>query len=214
MATTDVLKTVKTGIPAIDMWAGLWRVPDQLPFWARADDLANAWLAMARPFMWTAPLAPAAAPAPAAAVAAAEPRNYAPGITIDQMEVGQEARFTKVITQDDINDFARISGDANPVHLDAAYAEGTIFKGRIAHGILVSGLISAALGEQLPGNGTIYMSQSLRWIKPVLPGDELTAVITVKELIPEKNRAVLDTQVVRGEDVVLTGQALVMPPRG
>ena len=83
----------------------------------------------------------------------------------------------------------------------------------MAHGVLTAGLISAVLGTRLPGPGTIYMSQTLKWLAPVRPGDELTATATVKEIIAEKNRVVLDTVVTVGDTTVLTGEALVMPPR-
>jgi 3-hydroxybutyryl-CoA dehydratase len=143
----------------------------------------------------------------------AEPPAYPAGRTIAELAVGDSATFAKRIDQSDIDAFARISGDANPVHIDAQWAEESFFKGRIAHGILTGGLISAAIGMQLPGPGTIYLSQTLKWLAPVRPGDELTAVVTVREIVTERNRVVLDTIVKRGEDLVLTGEALVMPPK-
>jgi 3-hydroxybutyryl-CoA dehydratase len=88
-----------------------------------------------------------------------------------------------------------------------------MFKGRVAHGVLTAGLISAVLGTKLPGPGSIYMSQTLKWLAPVRPGDELTATATVKEIIAEKNRVILDTIVEVDGTVVLTGEAMVMPPR-
>ena len=87
------------------------------------------------------------------------------------------------------------------------------FKARVVHGILTTGLVSAVLGTQLPGPGAIYMSQTVRWTAPVFPGDELTATVTVTELIPEKGRAVMETVVSRGDQPVLVGEALVMPTR-
>lgn len=140
--------------------------------------------------------------------------EYPPGRTIDQLAIGESASIERSFSQDDIDAFARISGDDNPAHVDAAWAEASIFGGRVAHGVLTAGLVSAVLGTKLPGPGTIYMSQSLKWLAPVKPGDVLTATATVTEIIPAKNRVVLETVVRRGEDVVLTGEALVMPRRG
>jgi 3-hydroxybutyryl-CoA dehydratase len=139
--------------------------------------------------------------------------TYGPGKTIAELAVGDSESFTKSLSQDEIEAFARISGDDNPAHVDAAWAEASQFGGRVAHGVLTAGLISAVLGTRLPGPGTIYMSQTLKWLAPVRPGDELTATATVKEIIAEKNRVVLDTVVTVGDTTVLTGEALVMPPR-
>ncbi len=140
--------------------------------------------------------------------------TYAPGKTIDQLSVGDSASLSKSFSQDDIDAFARLSGDDNPAHVDAAWADASPFGGRVAHGILVSGLVSAVLGTQLPGPGSIYMSQTLRWNAPVRPGDALTATVTVKEIVAEKKRVVLETIVSRDGETVLVGEALVMPPRG
>jgi 3-hydroxybutyryl-CoA dehydratase len=166
--------------------------------WARTAEAAWSW-------MGAMMLAPARRSAEAAA--------YPAGRTIADLAVGDSASFTKRIEQSDIDAFARISGDANPVHIDEEWAEESFFKGRIAHGILTGGLISAAIGMQLPGPGTIYLSQTLKWLAPVRPGDELTATVTVREIVAERNRVVLDTVVTRGDDLVLTGEALVMPPK-
>ena len=148
------------------------------------------------------------------ALAGGPVRAVPAGRTIAELAVGDAASMTKVISQSDIDGFARVSGDANPVHLDREYAEASFFKGRIAHGVLTAGLISAVIGMDLPGPGTIYLSQSLRWRAPVRPGDRLTATVTVKEIVAEKNRVVLDTVVSRDGEPVLTGEALVMPPTG
>jgi 3-hydroxybutyryl-CoA dehydratase len=139
-------------------------------------------------------------------------RAYPHGRTIAELAVGDAASMTKAFSQSDIDGFARVSGDANPVHLDREYAEASFFKGRIAHGVLTAGLISAVIGMDLPGPGTIYLSQTLRGRAPVRPGDRLTATVTVKEVVAEKNRVVLDTVVTRDGEPVLTGEALVMPP--
>ncbi|MGI9538652.1 MAG: MaoC family dehydratase [Miltoncostaeaceae bacterium] len=139
--------------------------------------------------------------------------TYPPGKTIDQLAVGDSASFEKTFTQEDVEAFARLSGDDNPAHVDTEWAAASMFKGRVVHGVLTAGLISAVLGTQLPGPGCIYMSQTLQWRLPVFPGDTLTATATVKEIVAEKGRVTLETVVNRGEDTVLTGEALVMPPR-
>lgn len=140
--------------------------------------------------------------------------TYGPGRTIDQLAVGDSASIARTFTQDDVEAFARLSGDDNPAHVDAAWAEASMFKGRVVHGVLTAGLISAVLGTQLPGPGAIYMSQTLKWLAPVKPGDDLTATVTVREIVAEKGRVVLDTVVEGGGRQVLVGEALVMPPRG
>lgn len=140
--------------------------------------------------------------------------TYAPGKTIDQLAVGDTASLNGSFSQQDIDAFARISGDDNPAHVDAEWAEASAFGGRVAHGILTAGLISAVLGTQLPGPGAIYMSQTLKWLAPVRPGDALTAIVTVTQIIAEKKRVVLETIVQKDGETVLTGEALVMPTRG
>ena len=126
--------------------------------------------------------------------------------------IGEEATLTKLVNDDDIKAFAEISGDDNPVHMNDEYAKGTMFGGRIAHGILVAGLISAVLGTMLPGPGAIYLSQQLRFLAPVRPGDEVTARARVSEWDPVKGRVTLSTDV-RNQDgvAVISGEArLVM----
>lgn len=127
-------------------------------------------------------------------------------------QVGQSASICKTISETDVYLFAGITGDLNPAHLDETYASGTRFQRRIAHGMLSAGLISAVLGTRMPGPGSIYMGQTLKFVAPVYFGDTLTA--TIKELIPEKNRAVLTTEVVNQDGVtVTTGEAtLLLPP--
>ena len=134
--------------------------------------------------------------------------------TIDTIQIGDSASFTKTVTESDIALYAGISGDFNPAHIDAESAKEGMFGQRIAHGMLSAGFISNVLGNQLPGPGTIYMGQELRFVQPVFIGDTVTATVTVKEKIPEKNRLKLDTVVTnqRGE-AVITGAATVMPPR-
>lgn len=110
-----------------------------------------------------------------------------------ELKIGMTDYVTKTITAEDIDKFAEISLDKNPVHLDEEYASKTIFKKRIAHGILVSGLISAVLGTKLPGEGAIYMGQELKFMTPVFIGDTITATVEIIELIAEKNRVVCST---------------------
>lgn len=136
------------------------------------------------------------------------------GLTIDQLEVGQKASFTKTVTEADVYNFAGVTGDFNPAHMNEEYAKNTAFKTRIAHGMLSAGFISAVLGTKLPGPGTIYLNQDLRFTKPVHFGDTITATITVEELIKEKNRAILKTVCTNQySDVVVEGTAKVMPPK-
>lgn len=134
--------------------------------------------------------------------------------TIDKINLGDSASFTKTVTEADIILYAGISGDFNPAHMDAESAKKGMFGQRIAHGMLSAGFISNVLGNYLPGPGTIYMGQELRFVKPVFIGDTVTATVTVKEKIEEKNRLKLDTVVTnqRGE-AVITGTATVMPPK-
>jgi 3-hydroxybutyryl-CoA dehydratase len=130
------------------------------------------------------------------------------------MKVGDSAQISKTITETVINDFAKATGDFNPIHLDQAYAEKTFFKGRIAHGILSPGLISNVLGNLLPGHGTIYLSQEVKFLAPVRIGDTITARVEVMELIPEKNRAKFRTTCANQDgQMVVDGTAWAMPPK-
>lgn len=128
-----------------------------------------------------------------------------------ELEVGQAAEFTKTVTETDVVMYAGITGDFNPMHVDQTYAQATQFGGRIAHGMLTAGFISAVLGMKLPGEGSIYMSQSLRFTRPVRIGDTITARIEVIELFPQKKRVRLATTC-RNQDgkAVLDGEALVL----
>lgn len=134
------------------------------------------------------------------------------GLFFEDLAVGQTAVIARTITDADIVLFAGISGDTNPVHINEEFAAGTMFSGRIAHGMLTASFISTVIGTRLPGPGCIYLSQSLRFKAPVRVGDTIWARATVTELFPEKRRAALATTVtVRGK-VVLEGDALVMVP--
>ncbi len=134
--------------------------------------------------------------------------------TINDLKIGQKSSFTKSITETDVYLFAGISGDINPAHINEEYAKGTFFKKRIAHGILSGALISAVIGVQLPGPGTIYASQSLNFLAPVYFGDTITSTVEVKEVLKEKNRAVLTTVCTNQNGIVVTkGEAIVLPPK-
>ena len=136
------------------------------------------------------------------------------GIPISEMKVGDSASFTKTVSEHDVYTYAGVSGDFNPAHVNEVEAQKGMFGKRIAHGMLSAGFISTVLGTQLPGPGTIYMGQELRFTKPVFFGDTITATVTVAELIPEKNRAILDTVCTnQNGDVVIKGKATVMPPK-
>lgn len=143
-----------------------------------------------------------------------QPRhNHAVGtIPIEDLEVGMERSVSKTITDREIEMFAELSTDHNPVHLDEDYAQETMFSGRIAHGMLTAGLISAVIGEQLPGHGSIYLGQNLKFMAPVRPGDRVVALVKVREIDHSKRRVTLDCKAMVGDTVVLKGDALVLAP--
>lgn len=134
------------------------------------------------------------------------------GYTIEDLSVGMSAVFAKTVTEADIVLFAGISGDINPVHLNHEFATETMFEGRIAHGMLTAGFISTVIGTKLPGPGAIYLKQSLNFKAPVRAGDTVRARVTIREVIPEKRRIVMDTVATVGETVVLDGEALILVP--
>jgi len=133
-------------------------------------------------------------------------------IVIEEMEIGMSRHVEKTITDRDIELFAEVSTDRNPVHLDDAYAMDTIFEGRIAHGMLTAGLISAVIGEQLPGHGAVYLGQNLKFLAPVRPGDRVRAEVTVTSIDYSKRRVSLDTVCTVEGKPVLKGDALVLAP--
>ncbi|WP_372677438.1 MaoC family dehydratase [Desulfosarcina sp.] len=136
------------------------------------------------------------------------------GKTFDQLTIGDSDRFSKTVTDTDIYLFAGVTGDFNPAHIDEAYAQGTFFKTRIAHGMLSAGFISAVIGTRLPGPGTVYMRQTLDFLAPVRIGDTVTATVEVIEKMQDKKRVRLKTTCVNQEGTrVLDGEALVSPPR-
>lgn len=130
----------------------------------------------------------------------------------EDLEVGQEASLSNTVTEDVIKAFADVSGDRNPVHLDAAYAASTMFKERIAHGMLSAAYISAVFGMKLPGPGAIYISQTLAFKAPVKIGDTVVTTVKLVELVPEKKRARFETVCTVGGKPVLTGEAQLMVP--
>lgn len=123
------------------------------------------------------------------------------------------AEFTKTVTEGDVYLYAGVTGDLNPAHVNQVAAEASMFKGRIAHGMLTAGFISAVLGTQLPGPGTIYMGQELSFLKPVYFGDTITAKCEVSEIIKEKIVKLKTTATNQKGELVLDGVATVMPPR-
>lgn len=136
------------------------------------------------------------------------------GLTIRKINVGDSAQFSKTITESDIYMFAGITGDFNLVHVNEEYAKTTIFKNRIAHGMLISSFFSTVLGTSLPGPGTIYLGQELRFIKPVYIHDTVTVTCTVIEKTEEKNRLKMETIARNQKDeIVVQGTATVMPPK-
>jgi len=129
-------------------------------------------------------------------------------------KIGDSAELSKTVKDEDIRTFAEVTEDKNPLHLNDEFASKTIFKRRIAHGILTAGLISAVIGSRLPGNGTIYLSQTLNFLAPVYIGDKITAKVEVLQVLKEGKRLRLKTQVVnQNGTVVVDGEALVIPPR-
>lgn len=134
------------------------------------------------------------------------------GFTVDQLDIGMTRKFAKTITEADIVMFAGISGDINSVHLNQRAAEKGIFGGRIAHGMLSAGLISACIANKLPGPGTVYLAQNLKFRAPVRPGDTVTATVTVKSVDVAKNRVTLETVCDVDGKVVIEGDALVLAP--
>lgn len=136
------------------------------------------------------------------------------GKTIDELKVGDTAEFSKTVSESDIYQFAGITGDFNPAHMNEAYAKKTFFKTRIAHGMLSAGFISTVIGTKLPGTGSIYIKQDLNFLAPVRIGDTITARAEVIEIMEGKKRVRLKTVCVNQEGKqVLDGEAVVSPPK-
>jgi len=134
------------------------------------------------------------------------------GYYFEDLSEGMTASFGKTVSASDLCVFAGVSGDTNPVHLNEEFAAGTMFKTRIAHGMLGASFISAVFGTKLPGPGCIYVTQNLRFKAPVRIGDTLMARVTVKKLIPEKKFVEFETVCTVGEKVVTEGEATIMVP--
>jgi 3-hydroxybutyryl-CoA dehydratase len=135
------------------------------------------------------------------------------GLYFEDLSIGQSAELTRTASDAVVQAFAEITGDTNPVHLDETFAARTNFGGRVAHGMLAAAYISAVVGTRLPGPGSVYLTQSLRFRRPVRIGDEVTAKATVKALDERNGRVTLATVCsVRGK-AVMDGEAVVMPPR-
>ena len=133
-------------------------------------------------------------------------------ICIEDIEIGMCRSLTKLVTDRDIELFAEVSTDHNPVHMDEDYAQDTIFSGRIAHGMLTAGLISAVIGEQLPGHGTVYLGQTLKFMAPVRPGDLVEAEVEVTAIDHAKRRVTMETRARVCDTTVLKGEAVVLAP--
>jgi 3-hydroxybutyryl-CoA dehydratase len=131
----------------------------------------------------------------------------------DALEVGQTASYSKTVNERDIQLFAEVSGDHNPVHLDAEYAAATMFKERIAHGMFSGALISAAVACELPGPGTIYLGQSMRFTLPVKLGDTLTVRLEILEKLPKFRVRVATRVFNQNDELVVDGEAEILAPR-
>ena len=134
------------------------------------------------------------------------------GYALEDLTVGMSAAYEHIVTERDVVQFADISGDYNPVHLDEDYARTTRFKGRIVHGMLSASFLSTTIASRLPGPGTIYLTQNLSFRAPVRIGDKVEARVTITDIMREKARVVLKTVCRVGETVVIDGDALVMVP--
>lgn len=133
-------------------------------------------------------------------------------IWIDEIVTGMTRSLARTISVQEIEAFAAVSGDRNPVHLDPTYAQDTAFGGLIAHGMLTASMISAVIGEHLPGHGTVYLGQTLRFRAPVRPGERVEATVAVREIDAVRRRVTLDCACRVGDRVVLEGEALVLAP--
>ena len=136
------------------------------------------------------------------------------GKTIEEMKVGDTAKFSKTVSESDVYLFAGVTGDLNPAHVSEEFAKDTFFKTRIAHGMLSASFISTVIGTMLPGPGSVYMRQEANFLAPVKFGDTITAIVEVAEIIADKKRVRLKTYCVNQEKtIVVDGEALVSPPR-
>ena len=140
--------------------------------------------------------------------------NAQGGFNIEDLQIGQSASIAKTVTEADIILYAGISTDINPVHLNEEFAKGTPFKTRIAHGMLTAGFVSAVLANKLPGPGTVYLGQTLKFKAPVRAGDTVVATATIKEVLIEKRRTIVETICRVGDTVVLEGEATLLCTTG
>ena len=136
--------------------------------------------------------------------------NQLNGYDVEDLRVGMSASFSKTITEADLVLFAGVSGDNNAMHVNEEFAAATPFGGRIAHGMLTASVISAAIANKMPGPGTIYLGQNLRFRAPVRPGETVHATVTVTEISVDRRRVTLSTVCRVGEKIVIDGDALVM----
>jgi 3-hydroxybutyryl-CoA dehydratase len=135
-----------------------------------------------------------------------------PQTMFEDLELGMSASITRTMTDADIRHFAEATGDTNPIHLDEEFAKGTIFKTRIAHGMLTASHISSVFATRLPGAGCIYVSQEFKFKAPVRLGDDVTARVEVTGFVPEKKFVIFKTQCLVGEKVVVEGEAVLKVP--
>jgi len=136
------------------------------------------------------------------------------GKKISQINIGDSAVFQKTLTESDVYNFAGVSGDMNPVHINEEFSKTTIFKTRIVHGMLTASMISTVIGMQLPGPGTIYLAQEIKFLKPVKINDTILAKVEVTQKIEDKNRIILSTICTNQcDEIVISGKAVVMPPK-
>ena len=135
------------------------------------------------------------------------------GLYLEDLKVGMSAMFGKTVTEADIVAFAGVSGDTNPIHLHDGFAKSTRFGQRIAHGMLSAGFISAVIGTKLPGPGSVYISQTMNFMAPVLIGETITAVATITAIDERRRRVTLKTQCLNGDKVVIDGEAIILVPR-
>ena len=133
-------------------------------------------------------------------------------ITIDDMHVDMEVQSKRIITEADINDFAKISGDFNPIHVDEEYAKKTRYKKKIAHGLMSASFFSALFGTKLPGSGCVYTSQSLRFKRPIFVGDEVNTIIKIKSIDKEQSKIVFTTQCIVKLKIAIDGEAEIYIP--
>jgi len=131
-------------------------------------------------------------------------------LTIEKIKVGQSTEFLKLISEEDIKQFARLTGDNNPIHLDDEYAKKTMFKKRIAHGLLTASFISTVIATKLPGQGSIYLDQSLKFLAPVYIGNQIRIFVKVTKKNIEKRIVTLSTEVYVSEKKIITGEARIL----